>query len=58
MADYWPLLPKQSRGPRRKDDRRVLNGIFYILRTGAAAARFAGPAWPKHDGLQPVFPVG
>ena len=30
-----PLLPKQSRGPQRQDDRRVLNGIFYILRTGA-----------------------
>ena len=37
--DEWsiiaPLLPKQGRGPRRKDDRQVLNGIFYILRTGA-----------------------
>lgn len=30
-----PLLPKQGRGPQRKDDRIVLNGIFYILRTGA-----------------------
>ena len=30
-----PLLPKNVRGPRRQDDRRVLNGIFYILRTGA-----------------------
>jgi transposase len=30
-----PLLPKQGRGPQRKDDRSVLNGIFYILRTGA-----------------------
>jgi len=29
------LLPKRERGPRRKDDRRILNGIFYILRTGA-----------------------
>jgi len=29
------LLPKQGRGPMRKDDRQVLNGIFYILRTGA-----------------------
>ena len=29
------LLPKQGRGPQRKDDRRILNGIFYILRTGA-----------------------
>ena len=24
-----PLLPKQERGPERRDDRRVLNGIFY-----------------------------
>ena len=30
-----PLLPKGGRGPKRMDDRRVLNGIFYILRTGA-----------------------
>ena len=30
-----PLLPKGGRGPKRVDDRRVLNGIFYILRTGA-----------------------
>lgn len=30
-----PLLPKQGRGPVRKDDRKILNGIFYILRTGA-----------------------
>jgi transposase len=37
--DEWaviqPLLPKQWRGPVRKNDRTVLNGIFYILRTGA-----------------------
>ena len=30
-----PLLPKQVRGPQHKDDRQILNGIFYILRTGA-----------------------
>jgi transposase len=30
-----PLLPANVRGPRRRDDRRVLNRIFYILRTGA-----------------------
>jgi len=29
------LLPKQWRGPKRKNDRQILNGIFYILRTGA-----------------------
>ena len=30
-----PLLPAGGRGLKRVDDRRVLNGIFYILRTGA-----------------------
>ncbi len=30
-----PLLPLNKRGPKRVDDRRVLNGIFHILRTGA-----------------------
>ena len=30
-----PLLPRQGRGARRGDDRKILNGIFYILRTGA-----------------------
>ena len=30
-----PLLPKRGRGPARRDDRTILNGIFYILRTGA-----------------------
>ena len=34
-AVIQPLLPSGGRGPRRVDDRRVLNGIFYILRTGA-----------------------
>ncbi|MCP4182157.1 MAG: transposase [Hyphomicrobiales bacterium] len=29
-----PLLPKQSRSPQRKVDRQILNGFFYILRTG------------------------
>lgn len=30
-----PVLPKGNPGPRRKDDRRVMNGIFWILRAGA-----------------------
>lgn len=30
-----PLLPRKGRGPARWDDRFILNGIFYILRTGA-----------------------
>jgi transposase len=30
-----PLLPDKPRGVPRADDRQVLNGIFYILRTGS-----------------------
>ena len=30
-----PLLPNKSRGVRRVNDRRVLNGIFWTLRSGA-----------------------
>ncbi len=41
MSDFeWrvikPLLPNKPRGVARVDDRRVLNGIFYRLRTGAS----------------------
>jgi transposase len=30
-----PLLPNKPRGVRRVDDRRVLNGIFWVLRSDA-----------------------
>ena len=30
-----PLLPNKPRGKPRVDDRRVLNGIFWRLRTGS-----------------------
>ena len=30
-----PALPNKSRGIPRVDDRRVLNGIFWVLRSGA-----------------------
>ena len=30
-----PLLPNKPRGVPRVDDQRVLNGIFWVLRTGA-----------------------
>ena len=40
LADYeWAaiklMLPNKSRGVPRVNDRRVLNGIFWILRSGA-----------------------
>ena len=30
-----PLLPKDRRGRKPRNNRRVLNGIFWVLRTGA-----------------------
>jgi transposase len=30
-----PLLPNKPRGVARVDDRRVINAIFYVLRTGS-----------------------
>jgi len=39
MSDLeWELIKSvpqdKSRGVKRVDDRRVINGIFYVLRTG------------------------
>jgi transposase len=34
-----PLLPTKVRGVKRVDDRRVLNGIFWRLRTGVRRGR-------------------
>ena len=30
-----PMLPNKARGVLRVNDRRVLNGIFWVLRSGA-----------------------
>ena len=51
-----PLLPNKPRGVPRVDDRRVLNGIFYILRSGSPW-RCAGALRPTNDGLQPLQSV-
>ena len=34
-ATIRPMLPNKARGLPRVDDRRVLNGIFWVLRSGA-----------------------
>src|SRR4051795_962201 len=42
-----PLLPNKPRGVARVDDRRVLNGIFWVLRSGSRWAELPeryGPA--------------
>ena len=43
-AAIKPFLPNKPRGVPRADDRRVLNGIFWVLRSGA----------PWRDGTTPV----
>ena len=30
-----PLMPMDRRGPKPKNNRQILNGMFYILRTGS-----------------------
>ena len=35
MSRIEPLLPNKPRGVPRVDDRRVLNGIFWVLRSDA-----------------------
>ena len=54
LADYeWlaikPMLPNKPRGVPRVNDRRVLNGIFWVLRSGAPGrdlpAAFGLAAW-------------
>jgi transposase len=30
-----PLMPMDRRGPKPKNNRKILNGMFYILRTGS-----------------------
>ena len=41
-----PLLPRKSRGVPRVEDRRVLNGIFWRLRTGSPWADIPGRYGP------------
>jgi hypothetical protein len=44
-----PMLPNKPRGIPRVDDRRVLNGIFWVWRS---LARPAGNLWSPHNLLQ------
>ena len=46
-AAIEPFMPKNQPGARRKDDRRILSGIFHVLRTGCRwqdCPREYGPA--------------
>jgi transposase len=39
-----PLLPNDTRGKQRVDDRRVISGIIHVLKS-------AGCLWPAQDAL-------
>ena len=41
-----PMLPSKPRGVRRVDDRRVLDGIVWVLRSGAHGATCRRPMVP------------
>ena len=52
-----PLLPNKPRGVPRVDDRRVLNGIFWVLRTGAPWRALPKEFGPRTTCYNPVTPV-
>ena len=53
-----PLLPKvkTKRGRPAQDHRKLLNGVVWVLRTGAPWRRHAGTVWEVDHDLQP-FPA-
>lgn len=58
-----PLLPRNSRGVARVDDRRVINGILWRFRTGSSwrdVPERYGPRTPLNPAdtlFQPVTPT-
>ena len=51
-ASIKPFLPNKPRGVPRVNDRRVLNGIFWVLRSGAPWRDLPEKLWAVHDLLQ------
>ena len=47
-----PMLPNKRRGVARVNDRRVLNGIFWVLRSGAPWRDLPGDLRSIHHLLQ------
>jgi transposase len=47
-AAIKPMLPNKPRGVARVDDRRVLNGIFWVLRSDAPRRDLPGGLWSSH----------
>jgi transposase len=59
LSDYeWsvirPMLPNKPRGIPRMDDCHILNGIFWVLRSGAPWRDLPRSYGPLRDLLQPL----
>ena len=57
-AAIRPFFPNKPRGVPRVNDRRVLNGIFWIFAIRRAMARSARDLWPLYDLLQSLRSLG
>jgi transposase len=59
--DEWtvikPMLPNKPRGVPRVNDRRILNGIFWVLRSGAPWRDLPGSFGP-YNASQSVHDLG
>jgi hypothetical protein len=49
-----PLLPMDRRGPTPKNNRQIINGMFYVLRAGSPWRDLPERYGALHDGLQPL----
>ncbi len=53
-----PLLPSDTRGIPRVDDRRVISGIIHVLKSGGRWVDAPDVYGPHQDPLQPLCPLG
>jgi transposase len=57
-AAIKPLLPNKSRGVPRVNDRRVINGIFWVLRSGAPWRDLPVCYGPRTTSPETTFTLG
>jgi len=58
FARLQPLLPTDTRGVPRVDDRRVISGIVHVLQSGCRWRDAPAVYGPTQDAVQPVRPLG